>query len=150
MCNAPADAHAVPLLDTLNLQSLQTRRESHYRKIIESIIYGKCHPGLHSLFEVKPDGSIIVPSSRTVIGRRRFSVVGAGLVNNHGFSPVEQASPIASGEACSRTSGGRRAGLVQLQPKVNPTPPLGIISDNVQYSQPSHHSSSAIIVVKED
>ena len=119
ICNAPSDAHAVPLLATLNLQSLHSRREAHFMKIIDSIISCKCHPGLHSLCDRKPDGSLTVPESRTIMGRRRFGVVGAELFNKENFS---LGTLVTSRVSSPRTSGGRRAGHLQLQPKANSTP----------------------------
>ena len=92
ICHAPYDAHASPLLTTLKLQSLQERREIHILKIIDSIISYRCHPGLHSLFEAQQDGSIKVPVSRTAMGRRRFSIMGADLFNTTSISTVDLAT----------------------------------------------------------
>ena len=50
---APHAAHSDPLLDTLNLVSLQSRRESRMVKLITTITSGCCHPGLRYLSDTK-------------------------------------------------------------------------------------------------
>ena len=75
------DAHAEPLLKELKLESLKDRRTAHALKFIRSFIEGQCHPMLKDLFKTQSDGMLMIPTTRTGVGRRRFSVAGAKLFN---------------------------------------------------------------------
>ena len=78
----PRDAHAAPLLEALQLQSLESRRTDHVAKIVSSVLDGTCHPALKDLFKTGADGMIeytFVP--RTAIGRKRFTFSGASIYN---------------------------------------------------------------------
>ena len=78
----PRDAHAEPLLNTLKLEALSDRRNTHAIKLIFSILNKDCHPALHSLFSTLPDNSLEIPKSRTGLGKRRFGIIGAKCFND--------------------------------------------------------------------
>ena len=83
ICGADRDAHAEPLLATLGLKTLASRREERVIDILESIIAGDCHPALLSLveFSSEAEDKLLINKTRTVIGSRCFSVAGAKLFN---------------------------------------------------------------------
>ena len=77
----PRDTHAEPFLILLNLERLGVRRERHLVKLVNSVISGKCHPAIKQLVQPTPDGALSVPQSRTALGKRRPSVIGATIFN---------------------------------------------------------------------
>mgnify|MGYP003575439628 CR=1 FL=1 len=84
ICGTSRDAHAEPLLASLGLDDLATRRKDRAIGIVESILNGDCHPALIDLFELASlsDGGIAVQKTRTLAGSRRFSVAGALAYNS--------------------------------------------------------------------
>jgi retron-type reverse transcriptase len=82
ICGVARDAHSAPLLEALELESLQSRREKRIVKLVSSFVTGDCHPGLRSMFDVNTDGSVVVRQSKILLGRRRFCVAGAELFND--------------------------------------------------------------------
>ena len=78
------DAHAEPLLTSLGLVDLATRRKDRAIGIIDSILNGDCHPALTDLIELASSGDdrVLVPKTRTLAGSRRFSVAGAAAYND--------------------------------------------------------------------
>ena len=42
---------------------------------------GNCHPTINHLVQPKPAGALSVPQSRTVLGKRCLSVIGATMFN---------------------------------------------------------------------
>ena len=79
---AKRDAHAAPLLEALNLKSLEDRRNSKLIKLSSAILNGKCHPALQALLELEEDNNILKdPACRTRIGQRRFAVQAAKAYN---------------------------------------------------------------------
>jgi len=76
------DTHAGPLLILLGLDSLKDRREAHITKLFKSFHSGKSHPAMASFADVLPDGSLAIRQSRTSLGRKRPSVVGATIYNH--------------------------------------------------------------------
>ena len=83
VCGAERDAHAEPLLISLGLQTLVTRRKERVVEILESIIKGDCHPALLELVEFSDvfEDKLVVQKARTAVGSRRFSVAGAIAFN---------------------------------------------------------------------
>ena len=75
----PRDAHAAPLLDTLRLPSLETRRQQHIVKLVESAMFGRSHPAMKSLFRfLNGTGGDITGDceARIGAGRKRFRIHG--------------------------------------------------------------------------
>ena len=83
ICQVPSDSHADPLLEELGLQSLQDRRIQHLLKIVSSCLEGNCHPEFINKFLQDSSNShaIILPNTRTALGKKRFSYVGAEKFN---------------------------------------------------------------------
>ena len=85
----PRDAHAEPLLDALQLATLESRRKNRVCSIVGSIIQGDCHPAVKDWFAVGADGRILADcASRTRFGARRFKCAGA-LTFNSEFSDAK-------------------------------------------------------------
>ena len=78
----PSDTHAEPLLILLQLDHLCDRRELHLAKMMKSFVSGKCHPAMKLLVDQLPYGALSVPQSRTALGKRRPSVIGATTFNH--------------------------------------------------------------------
>ena len=84
ICQVRRDTHAAPLLEMLQLESLDSRRDTHLIKIVHDILRGSCHPALNDMFIAERDGSVTAAEStlpRTKMGSRRFSVVAAAKYN---------------------------------------------------------------------
>ena len=47
ICRAPRNSHSAPLLDSLQLESLESRRIAHVAKIVRAALKGETHPALH-------------------------------------------------------------------------------------------------------
>ena len=77
----PRDTHAEPLLILLQLDHLGDRREQHMLRLVKSSVSGSSHPAMTLLFHQEPHGTVSVPRSRTALGKRRPSVVGAITFN---------------------------------------------------------------------
>jgi len=77
----PHDAHAEPPLILLQLNHLGDRREQHMVKLVKLSVSGSFHPAMTLLFYQLLHGAISVPHSRTALGKRRPSVVGAITFN---------------------------------------------------------------------
>ena len=146
---APHDAHSEPLLNTLRLQSLQSRREAHIIKLVTAIVSDQCHPGLNSLFSINLEGTVSVPTSRTAMGRRRFNVIGAALYNNQDSSNSMQGSQ-SHREACISTSCIIRAGPSQCMCQLMSAAPHSAGKETVCIKKdcPSRQCRPAIIVSK--
>ena len=76
MFEVPRDTHAEPILIFLQLDHLSDRREQHLVKLLKSFVTGRCHPAMTLLFQ-QPHGALSIHQSRTALGNRRPSVVGA-------------------------------------------------------------------------
>src|SRR6266568_4626462 len=84
VCAVPRDAHAAPLLQALQLESLEARRTRHVVSIVQSVLSGDCHPALKHMFETNSEGRVENgETSRLKVGQRRFSVYARDLVNLH-------------------------------------------------------------------
>jgi len=84
VCAVPRDAHAAPLLKTLQLDSLESRRTRHVISIVHSILSGDCHPALKRMFEITSEGRVKNSEiSRLRMGQRRISVYARELINLH-------------------------------------------------------------------
>ena len=87
ICQADSDSHAEPLLDSLGLKPLQDRRTKHVFKLVSEILSLNCHPSLVNMFldnMSDAEGSeLLVPSTRTLMGKKRFGVFGAEVFNRH-------------------------------------------------------------------
>ena len=82
ICELPRDTHATPLLEALQLVELRDRRAELMMKMAENILQGNCHvPCLKNLFSLNEQHKIVEQNNRTVIGKRRFSAIAAGLYN---------------------------------------------------------------------
>ena len=78
----PRDAHSEPLLKTLKLESLDSRRDKHTLKIIKACVEGKCHPALKTMFTHNlHENQLTIPNANKSYGKRRFSIAGAKLYN---------------------------------------------------------------------
>ena len=78
----PRTAHAAPLLEALNHQSLGDRRISHITELVEAMVAERCHPAFIDLFEVESDGKITTNfTPRLRIGTKRFTVTGPAIYN---------------------------------------------------------------------
>ncbi len=78
----PRDAHAAPLLEALQLQSLESRRQDHVVKIVSFILDGEYHPAFNKFFTAGLDGRIeSTYAPRTAFGRKRFTCTGANAYN---------------------------------------------------------------------
>jgi len=83
ICGAPRDAHSAPILESLYLESLESRRTSHIIKIVESITLGDCYPALKDIFTVRSDGTLISSREpRIAVGKIRFAVFAKELCDN--------------------------------------------------------------------
>ena len=78
----PRDAHAAPLLETLNLPSLESRRIEHIADLVQAALDERCHPALHRFFRTTDAGDVTGDCvARIGVGRKRFKIHGA-LVHN--------------------------------------------------------------------
>ena len=78
----PRDAHAAPLLETLNLPSLESRRNEHIVDLVQAALDERCHPALHRFFRTTDAGDVTGDCvARIGVGRKRFKIHGA-LVHN--------------------------------------------------------------------
>jgi hypothetical protein len=79
----PRDAHAEPLLDALQLATLESRRKDRVCSIVDSIIQGDCHPAFKDWFKVQTDGTILADCApRTRFGAKRFRCTGVVAYNS--------------------------------------------------------------------
>ena len=82
----PRRAHAAPILEKLGLEPLDSLRENHMLKIVNSIIQKDCHPALRELFALDANGRLVNDSTaRIKIGEKRFSVFGREIYNKKFF-----------------------------------------------------------------
>ncbi len=96
ICLAPRDAHAAPLLQSLKLDSLESRRNFHIISIVRSILSGNCHPSLRHMFSIAPNG--LVTNNEISIkrmGQRRFRNSAREIFNAAlQFPSVSSAAPL--------------------------------------------------------
>jgi Reverse transcriptase (RNA-dependent DNA polymerase) len=79
---APRDAHSEPLLSALGLESLESRRNDHVMKLVNSIIAGSSHPIFNDYFTVTASGDITGGCTANIgVGKKRFRIAGASLYN---------------------------------------------------------------------
>jgi hypothetical protein len=80
----PRSAHSAPLLEALQLDSLENRRTSHISALVDSFITGNCHPIFQEMFIPQADGSVMKDmndhSSRIGIGERRSIFLDAKFI----------------------------------------------------------------------
>ena len=82
ICGAARNTHSAPLLEALNLESLDKRRTDHIISLVDSIISENCHPALLNMFTVLQNGKVSTDQqARIGIGKRRFSVFAPGKYN---------------------------------------------------------------------
>ena len=82
--HAHPQAHALPLLNDLELEPLVDRRKNHIVSIVENILEGRCHPAMRDYFVQLNSGQ--VDSSCVAlkgIGRKRLKIFGAEVFNEH-------------------------------------------------------------------
>ena len=83
ICDAPRDAHAAPLLESLSLKSLEERRSDHILSTVINIVSGNCHPAFKDYFQLAADETISAIHSRLKMGNKRFKIIGASIYNQH-------------------------------------------------------------------
>ena len=66
ICQVPRDAQSDPLLELLQLNWLQSRRDEHILKLVDGFIAGTTHPAMRDMFEPELDGKLKVQTCRTV------------------------------------------------------------------------------------
>ena len=90
----PRDAHAAPLLETLRLPSLESRRRQHIVDLVERALSGHSHPTLGGFFRRLGPGGLVTGdcTARVGAGRKRFRIHGA-LVYNECSSGVAAGLP---------------------------------------------------------
>ncbi|MEZ4720250.1 MAG: reverse transcriptase family protein [Flavobacteriales bacterium] len=76
ICDAPRDAHAQPLLASLKLEELRSRRNAHTLNIITAIRSNQTHPSFLNFFDTNDT------APRTRIGKRRFSMAAEALLED--------------------------------------------------------------------
>lgn len=76
ICNCPRDAHAAPLLEELQLNSLESRRKLHINDIVSKCLNNNAHPALSRLFSTEDGVMTATADNRTRAGGRRFSNIG--------------------------------------------------------------------------
>ena len=82
ICGAPRDAHSEPLLQSLQLESLESRRCKHVIQIVDAILEKKCHPALLDMFTKMTDGTVVnAQTARLNIGKKRFSIAAKEIYN---------------------------------------------------------------------
>ena len=78
----PRDAHAAPLLETLKLPSLESRRNDHIVSLVRSIVEERSHPALNGLLRTLDTGEVTGDSvARIGVGKKRFKIHGALIYN---------------------------------------------------------------------
>lgn len=78
------DAHAAPLLQSLNLQALEDRRIENVVKIVQNALSGNSHPAIIDFFKIELTGKIeTTTKSKLKLGVKRFRVLGAKVYNQH-------------------------------------------------------------------
>jgi len=79
---AHRSAHSAPLIQALQLDSLEVRRSQHICSLVDSILVGSHHPLLNEMFQVLEDGSITSSQiPRIGIGKKRFSFFASEVFN---------------------------------------------------------------------
>jgi len=82
ICRVPRDTHSEPLLKDLELESLESRRNTHAVQLIDAILAGNSHPSLARLFTRGDDGGAVNShTARTGMGRKRFSIHAKNIYN---------------------------------------------------------------------
>lgn len=88
ICDVPRTAHAAPLLESLNLEPLDTRRRAHISDLVEAILDKRCHPAFFDFFTVDNKGVVAAKiTPRLRIGAKRFAVMGPTIYNEAHLSP---------------------------------------------------------------
>jgi ribonuclease P/MRP protein subunit RPP40 len=83
ICETARDAHSAPLMELLQLQPLETRRNKHVVDIVTSILEGNCHPAFREYFRTQALGRVECDfAPRIRAGEKRFRKVGAEIYNN--------------------------------------------------------------------
>ena len=91
ICSTTRDAHAAPLLETLQLHSLEYRRHKHIIRLVNLILGGQCHPALFDFFELNPDGTITnKDKARLKFGQKRFKIYAKEIFNRHSMTQSQQ------------------------------------------------------------
>ena len=81
----PNDAHAAPLLESLQLPSLESRRRNHVVDLVENKALARAiHPALADYFSVDGGGRVTGGSeARIGAGRKRFRHLATLTCNEH-------------------------------------------------------------------
>ena len=85
ICRKPRNTHSAPLLDKLQLDSLQERRAEHIVAIVNQLLGDTCPPALRDMFTKTELGHISNSSTgnpKHMIGKKRFSVHAELLYNS--------------------------------------------------------------------
>lgn len=84
ICGVGSDAHSAPLLEELDLKSLEDRRKNHIINIVENCIKGTCHPAFSSMFAIDSDDHIKTGTKpRTIVGAKQLYFRGANIYNHY-------------------------------------------------------------------
>jgi retron-type reverse transcriptase len=74
----PRDAHAAPLLETLKLPSLESRRNEHIASLVKAALDERSHPALNRFFRTTDTGVVTGDCvARIGVGKKRFKIFGA-------------------------------------------------------------------------
>ena len=77
--NSDSRAHSAPLLASLGLEALSSRRNSHVLTIVHDILAGNIHPHFKDFFSESESSS---STPRTTIEKKRFSYYSLKLLND--------------------------------------------------------------------
>ena len=104
ICQVPSDTHAAPLLEDLSLQPLHTRRVQHLLNIVTACIEKNSQPDLVKKFckSNVTDNLLSVPTARSLLGKKRFSYLGAIEYNKSITNDIAPSQPYEIGSAVSR------------------------------------------------
>jgi len=92
ICRAPRNAHAAPLIERLQLDTLENRRKKHVNGIVEAIIAKKCHPVVRDMFELTENNFLEIKPTLTGHGKKRFCVAAANIYNEQNGNKTKQTS----------------------------------------------------------
>ena len=82
ICRVPRDAHSKPLLEALELESLESRINADAVQLTEAILAGSTHPALAGLFSRGADGATTNTSNaHTRVGEKRLSICARNIYN---------------------------------------------------------------------
>jgi hypothetical protein len=83
--HAPRRAHSAPLIESLGLQSLLSRRNKHITQIVNKCLEDNCHPALKGMFSYDNTSHefLTTKACRIQMGKKKFSYFAAEIHNSH-------------------------------------------------------------------